>query len=73
MKAGQHLETIRDLFLAIDGMGQTAWHLSVEYGHLETSEELWDWAKEAKLNLKDDLLLAEDNNGQNRISPGSME
>jgi len=64
LKAGQHLETMCDLFLAKDGVGQTAWHLSVENGHLETSVELWDWAKEAKLNLKVDLLLAEDTNRQ---------
>jgi len=64
LKAGQHLETICDLFLAKNTMEQTAWHLSVETGHLKASEELWDWAKEAKLNLKDDLMLAEDKNRQ---------
>jgi len=57
LKAGQHLKTIRDLFLAKDRMGQTAWHLSVENGQLKISEQLWDWAKEAKLNLKNDVLF----------------
>jgi hypothetical protein len=62
LKAGQYLETMRDLFLTKDEMGQTAWHLSAENGHLKTSDGLWDWAKEAKLNLKDDVVLAKDNN-----------
>jgi len=60
LKAGQHLETMRDLFLTKDEMRQTAWHLSAENGHLKTSEELWDWAKGAKVNLKDDVVLAKD-------------
>ena len=64
LKAGQHLETIHDLFLKKDKLGQTAWHLSAESGNLKTLEELWDWAKEAKVNPKDDLLLAKDKNDQ---------
>jgi hypothetical protein len=31
---------------------------------LKTLEELWDWAKEAKWNLKVDLLLDQDKNTQ---------
>ena len=62
LKEGQHLETMHDLLLTKDNMGQTAWHLTAETGHLKTSGVLWDWAKEAKVNLKDELLLAKDKN-----------
>jgi len=64
LKAGQHLEIMCDLFLMKDEMGQTAWHLSAESSNLTTPEELWDWAKEVKLNRQDDLLLAKDKNDQ---------
>jgi ankyrin repeat protein len=64
LKAGQHLETMHDLFLTKDELGQTVWHLSAEIGNLKTLEELWGWAKEAEVNLKDNLMLAKDNNDQ---------
>jgi ankyrin repeat protein len=54
---------LNKLLLDKDTKGVTAWHSAAEVGDMEMLEKLWKYANEEKLNLKNDLLLAEDSDG----------
>jgi ankyrin repeat protein len=64
LKAAGHSDVINKLLLHKNSYRKTGWHVAAESGHIKTLETLWFWAREVQLNLKDDLLLAEDFCGQ---------
>jgi ankyrin repeat protein len=59
-----NLNLKEDLLLVRDVSGRTAGHLAAEMGNAETLKKIFDWAKEEKLDIEVDLLLAKDRNGQ---------
>jgi len=52
------------MMLAEDVEGQTAWHLAVWCCYKEILVNLWVWARNLQLNLKDDQLLLKYFDGQ---------
>ena len=52
------------LLLAKDNMQQTAWHLAAKAANTAVLEKLYDWAKEAKINVKHELCVAKNNEGK---------
>jgi ankyrin repeat protein len=54
----QSIQTINNLVPSGDSVGQAACHLAAKSGHIKMLENLWCWAREVQLNLKNDLLLA---------------
>jgi ankyrin repeat protein len=59
-----NLNLKEDLLLVRDVSGRTAGHLAAEMGNAGTLKEIFDWAKEEKLDFEVDLLLAKDWNRQ---------
>lgn len=51
------------MFLGQNGLGRTALHMATEVGHIEIIVKVCEWVKEAKLNLRDNLLLVQDKYG----------
>jgi len=45
------------MLLAEDVEGQTAWHMAAWHSYKEILVNLWFWARNLQLNLKDDLWL----------------
>jgi hypothetical protein len=45
-------------------MQQTAWHLAAKAANTAVLEKLYDWAKEAKINVKHELCVAKNNEGK---------
>jgi ankyrin repeat protein len=52
------------LLLGKNAWGQTALHLAVKGGETEVIQLVWDVAKEAELNFRENFLLAKDKDGQ---------
>jgi hypothetical protein len=67
-------EEINNKFLlGTDNEGKTAWHLTVEFGELESLQNVWEWARE-KLTTEEinNILLLGTDFGQFRDVPESV-
>ena len=66
LKSGEHSNALKEMLLAKDYYGQTAWHVAAEAGHMKVVEGLWIWAK-AQLSsheLKSEFLFGQDRRGR---------
>jgi hypothetical protein len=63
LNTGESISAVKELLLAKDNQGQTAWHKAAEEGHVEVLNKLWVWAKELQLEpeeLRNEVLLLRD-------------
>jgi len=66
VQAGDHRDTIKEVLLAKDGDGFTAWLISVDVNHTQVLEKLWQWAgkEQTTEEINNKLLLGTDNMGR---------
>jgi hypothetical protein len=66
LQEAEHTDTVKNLLLAKDGEGLTAWHQAVLWSNIEVLEKLWNWNESNLIadELKGKLLLAADKFGR---------
>lgn len=47
--------------------GQSAWHIAAQEGNRNVLETLWGWTSELQRNVKDDVLLVKDKDGETAL------
>ena len=65
LQASEHKDTLRQLLLAQDNVGKSAYFMAIERGNLHVLKKLWECANEILTaeELSNKLLLATDNEG----------